>query len=103
MSDSEDDTGPQHVKEEVIKVCILGDGASGKTSIATVLSQNAFNRRYAQTVGLDFFKKRLELPNDRVALLQIWDVGGQQIGGTLLPTYIAGSQGWWFLSSLEFE
>ena len=101
MSDSEDETEPQRGREEVLKVCILGDGASGKTSIATVLSQNSFNRQYAQTVGLDFFKRRLDLPNGRIALLQIWDVGGQQIGGSLLSTYIAGSHGKQFFVSRD--
>ncbi|XP_063726209.1 ras-related protein Rab-28-like [Symsagittifera roscoffensis] len=92
MIDSDDeDLNP--TKESVIKLCLLGNGASGKTSIATVLAQNSFNKQYAQTVGLDFFRRREELPGGRVVQLQIWDVGGQQIGGSLLPTYISGAQG----------
>jgi len=91
MSDSEDDDLP--AQETVLKLCLLGNGASGKTSIATVLSQNSFTKQYAQTVGLDFFRRREELPGGKVVQLQIWDVGGQQIGGSLLPTYISGSHG----------
>ena len=92
MIDSDDeDLNP--TKESVIKLCLLGNGASGKTSIATVLAQNSFNKQYAQTVGLDFFRRREDLPGGRVVQLQIWDVGGQQIGGSLLPTYISGAQG----------
>ena len=93
MSDSEDEDVPNSHSDIVLKVCLLGNGASGKTSIATVLSQNSFNKQYAQTVGLDFFRRREELPGGKVVQLKIWDVGGQQISGPLLPTYIRGSHG----------
>ena len=56
MSDSEDEaTG----KDRVLKVV---DGTAGKTSIATRFSQNHFGKSYQQTMGLDFFLKRITLP-----------------------------------------
>ena len=59
MSDSEDEaTG----KDRVLKVVLLGDGTAGKTSIATRFSQNHFGKSYQQTMGLDFFLKRITLP-----------------------------------------
>ena len=58
MSDSEDEaTG----KDKVLKVVLLGDGTAGKTSIATRFSQNHFGKSYQQTMGLDFFLKRIIL------------------------------------------
>jgi len=59
MSDFEDEaTG----KDRVLKVVLLGDGTAGKTSIATRFSQNHFGKSYQQTMGLDFFLKRITLP-----------------------------------------
>lgn len=41
---------------------ILGDGAVGKTSIAMRHTEDSFSNMYKQTIGLDFFLKRLALP-----------------------------------------
>jgi GTPase SAR1 family protein len=43
-------------------VIILGDGAVGKTSIAMRHTEDSFSNMYKQTIGLDFFLKRLVLP-----------------------------------------
>lgn len=43
-----------------------------------------------QTIGLDFMLKRLELPGKTNVALQIWDIGGQQIGSKMLGNYIFG-------------
>lgn len=59
MSDSEEEAAQ---KDQLLKVVLLGDGTAGKTSIATRFSQNHFGKTYQQTVGLDFFLKRITLP-----------------------------------------
>lgn len=41
------------------KVILIGDGAVGKTSIALRFSQDSFAQSYKQTVGVDFFIKRI--------------------------------------------
>jgi GTPase SAR1 family protein len=46
------------------KVILLGDGAVGKTSIAHRFTDDHFAQQYKQTIGLDFFMKRLVLPGD---------------------------------------
>lgn len=46
----------------VSQVIILGDGAVGKTSIAMRHTEDNFSNVYKQTIGLDFFLKRLALP-----------------------------------------
>ncbi|TMW60272.1 hypothetical protein Poli38472_000314 [Pythium oligandrum] len=74
------------------KVIILGDGAVGKTSIAMRHTEDNFSNTYKQTIGLDFFLKRLLLPGDAQVTLQIWDIGGQSIGGKMLKNYIFGAQ-----------
>ena len=62
MSDSEEETAK---KDRLLKVILLGDGTAGKTSIATRFSQNHFGKTYQQTLGLDFFLKRITLPGKR--------------------------------------
>ncbi|XP_038601748.1 ras-related protein Rab-28 isoform X1 [Tachyglossus aculeatus] len=88
MSDSEEDGHDRHMK-----IAVLGDGASGKTSLAIRFAQEAFGKQYKQTVGLDFFLKRITLPGNMNVALQVWDIGGQTIGGKMLDKYIFGAQG----------
>ena len=59
MGDSEDE--PESLQYKVI---LLGDGATGKTSIAMRFTEDQFGMQYKQTIGLDFFMKRLILPGD---------------------------------------
>ena len=74
------------------KVILLGDGAVGKTSIAMRFTEDHFAKAYKQTIGLDFFIKRLVLPGEVHVALQIWDIGGQTIGGKMIGNYIYGAQ-----------
>ncbi|XP_039510873.1 ras-related protein Rab-28 isoform X2 [Pimephales promelas] len=88
MSDSEEE-----IQERQLKIVLLGDGASGKTSLAIRFAQEAFGKQYKQTIGLDFFLKRINLPGNLNVALQVWDIGGQTIGGKMLDKYIYGAQG----------
>ncbi|XP_059378261.1 ras-related protein Rab-28-like isoform X1 [Carassius carassius] len=88
MSDSEEE-----IQERQLKIVLLGDGASGKTSLATRFAQEAFGKQYKQTIGLDFFLKRITLPGNLNVTLQVLDIGGQTIGGKMLDKYIYGAQG----------
>eukprot|EP00656_Telonema_subtile_P018851 TRINITY_DN20238_c0_g1_i1.p1 TRINITY_DN20238_c0_g1~~TRINITY_DN20238_c0_g1_i1.p1 ORF type:complete len:229 (-),score=53.65 TRINITY_DN20238_c0_g1_i1:290-976(-) len=88
MSDSDSDDDCSSVQYKVI---VIGDGAVGKTSIVNRFCKDHFSNSYKQTIGLDFFLKRVTLPNDSEASLQVWDIGGQQIGGKMLGNYIYGS------------
>lgn len=86
-NDSEDE--PEQLQYKVI---LLGDGATGKTSIAMRFTDDHFAQQYKQTIGLDFFIKRMVLPGDVHVALQIWDIGGQTIGGKMIGNYIYGAQ-----------
>uniref|UniRef100_A0A7N4NRD0 RAB28, member RAS onco family n=1 Tax=Sarcophilus harrisii TaxID=9305 RepID=A0A7N4NRD0_SARHA len=90
MSDSEEEC-----QDRQLKIVLLGDGTSGKTSLATRFAQEAFGKQYKQTVGLDFFLKRITLPGNLNVTLQVWDIGGQTIGGKMLDKYIYGAQLIW--------
>ncbi|CAM9808830.1 unnamed protein product, partial [Ectocarpus sp. 13 AM-2016] len=73
------------------KVILLGDGTVGKTSIATRFAQGDFSQMYKQTIGLDFFVKRIFLPGDVQVTMQMWDIGGQSIGSKMMSKYIFGA------------
>ncbi|KAL3982068.1 Ras-related protein Rab-28 [Acanthocheilonema viteae] len=79
--------------QKIIKIVVCGDGASGKTSLCVRFAQDNFGRQYQQTIGLDFFTRRLTLPGNVSVLLQIWDIGGQSIASPMLEKYINGAHG----------
>mmetsp|Transcript_54397 Transcript_54397/g.145637 ORF Transcript_54397/g.145637 Transcript_54397/m.145637 type:complete len:233 (-) Transcript_54397:80-778(-) len=84
----EEEDEPEYLQ---FKIILLGDGAVGKTSLAMRFCEDHFARRYKQTIGLDFFVTRVKLPGDVHVTLQIWDIGGQSIGGKMVSNYIHGS------------
>ncbi|KAK2117416.1 Ras- protein Rab-28 [Saguinus oedipus] len=88
MSDSEEES-----QDWQLKIILLGDGASGKTSLATCFAQDTFGKWYKLTIGLDFFLRRRTLPGNLNVALQIWEIGGQTTGGKMLDKYIYGAQG----------
>lgn len=89
FEDSDSDEEPEFLQ---YKVVILGDGTVGKTSLCMSLNEAQFQPKYKQTIGLDFFVKRVELPGNIHVALQIWDIGGQSIGSKMLSTYIYGAK-----------
>lgn len=54
-------------------------------------SSDTFGKVYKQTIGVDFFMKRVELPGATTVLMQCWDIGGQTIGSKMLRSYIFGA------------
>lgn len=77
--------------EVAYKVLILGNGAVGKTSLIKRYCEESFGQSYKQTIGLDFYSKKLDFPGLRHVTLQIWDIGGQQIGGSMIANYVHGA------------
>ncbi|CAF1470988.1 unnamed protein product [Adineta steineri] len=86
MSDSEGET-----YEKQVKIVLVGDGSSGKTSISERFSKDAFNRDYNQTLGIDYYLKRINLTKSYNVTLAVNDVGGQTLGGAMLDKYIFGA------------
>ena len=96
----EDSSSDDEDASEQFKVILLGDGAVGKTSVAMRFCNDYFSKKYKQTIGLDFFMKRITLPGkpgtgkgaETQVALQIWDIGGQTIGGEMIGNYIHGAK-----------
>ncbi|EGB06190.1 hypothetical protein AURANDRAFT_7004, partial [Aureococcus anophagefferens] len=70
------------------KIVLIGDGSVGKSSLIARFRTEGFAPHYAQTIGVDFFEKRLELRGSQAVKLQIWDIGGQSIHSKMLPKYL---------------
>ena len=86
--DDDDDESEGEPENLQYKVVVLGNGTVGKTSIIMRFCEDYFARSYKQTIGVDFFVKRIELPGDVHVALQIWDIGGQSIFSKMIGTYI---------------
>jgi len=88
MTDSDEET-----PDRQLKMVLIGDGASGKTSLSTRFSQANFGKQYKQTIGVDFFLKRIVIGSSQNVTLQVWDIGGQTLGGQMLDKYLTGAHG----------
>ncbi|CAL2039649.1 hypothetical protein CAEBREN_20167 [Caenorhabditis brenneri] len=87
-----DDTeGEEDAEDKVLKIVVVGDGASGKTSICQRFAKESFDKTYHQTLGLDFFSRRIMLPHEMQVLVQVWDIGGQSIAGEMIDKYLTGA------------
>ena len=53
------------------KIVLIGDGSVGKSSLIARFRTEGFAPQYAQTIGVDFFEKRLELRGSQAVKLQI--------------------------------
>lgn len=70
------------VTEMKMKICLVGDGGVGKTSLIRKYVFNEFDDRYLFTLGTNVSKKEITLPGDegqpvRVQMI-IWDIMGQK-------------------------
>ncbi|MHA2366791.1 MAG: Rab family GTPase [Candidatus Hodarchaeales archaeon] len=75
-----------------MKICIVGDGAVGKTSLRDRYLGRGFKSTYIMTVGADFSVKE-EIINNEVLKFQIWDLAGQPKFDNIRKLYYKGSRG----------
>ncbi|TFH04831.1 MAG: GTP-binding protein [Candidatus Thorarchaeota archaeon] len=74
------------------KVCLIGDGYVGKTSIRREYLKEGFKRSYIPTLGVDFAQKSLLFEGNPTNLV-IWDIAGQVAFQNLRRRYYEGSSG----------
>ena len=64
--------------DEKIKIMIIGETETGKTSLISRYCKNEFKGgSYLSTIGIDFQIKNLVLDSKRIRL-QIWDTAGKK-------------------------
>lgn len=77
--------------DSAIKLVLLGNGSVGKSSLIARFVDDGFTPVYKQTIGLDFFEKKLQFPRDQRLVLQVWDIGGQTINSKMIAKYLFGA------------
>lgn len=76
----------------IIKLCLLGDGAVGKTSLVRRFVYDVFDDKYLISFGTKVSKKSLAIGDDKVDLM-IWDILGQKSHEALHAAYYRGAAG----------
>lgn len=73
-------------KGSVAKVLVIGDVATGKTSIIQRYVYKTFDENHQATLGVDFSLKRVRVEDTQLNV-QMWDIAGQERFIGLAPTY----------------
>ncbi len=79
-----------------MKVCLLGDGAVGKTALRERYLGKQFSSGYVMTIGADFAVKKTEIQTEsgmKSVKFQIWDLAGQPRFNSVRELYYKGSHG----------
>lgn len=76
----------------ILKLCLLGDGAVGKTSLVRRFVFDAFDDKYLMSFGTKVTKKVVDFDDVEVDLM-IWDILGQKTQKTLHAAYYRGAAG----------
>ncbi|MFW9974557.1 MAG: GTP-binding protein [Candidatus Thorarchaeota archaeon] len=74
------------------KICLIGDGYVGKTSIRRKYLGQGFRSNYIPSLGVDFAQKTVMYNGDDVRLV-IWDIAGQPQFQSLRKRYYEGCSG----------
>ncbi|KAH3766893.1 Ras family protein [Pelomyxa schiedti] len=78
---------PPKMTEHLLKVLVVGDMGTGKTSIISRYVYDCFSDQYKTTVGVDFSLKVLKWDEETLVRLQLWDIAGQERFGNMTRVY----------------
>lgn len=80
-------------KNFIYKICVVGDGGVGKTSMVLRYCEDTFKENYLMTIGSNFSTKSVELPDhpNLNIKLQIWDLAGQKHFSFVRPPFYRGA------------
>ncbi|MBN2154849.1 MAG: GTP-binding protein [Candidatus Lokiarchaeota archaeon] len=76
-----------------VKVLLCGPAGSGKEKLINRFVKSRFQTDYKLTVGVDILTKDVELPNDQICTLSIWDIGNQERFSFVRSTFYKGAAG----------
>ncbi len=87
-------------EEFVFKICVLGDGAVGKTSLIKKFTKGTFEMDYIKTIGAQFSRFNTKIDEDVINLI-FWDISGQDDFNFLQPLFYKESKACIIVYSLE--
>ncbi|ORZ32076.1 P-loop containing nucleoside triphosphate hydrolase protein [Catenaria anguillulae PL171] len=70
---------------KTVKIVLVGDACSGKTSVIHRFVYDRFSVHYQPTPGLDVFEKPIKLADSTPCTVQLWDVAGSMLHSRGLP------------------
>jgi len=76
----------------ILKACLLGDGAVGKTSLVRRFVFDAFDDKYLMSFGTKVSKKTVIFDEIEIDLM-VWDILGQRTQKSLHAAYYRGAAG----------
>ncbi|XP_045481399.1 ras-related protein Rab-32 isoform X1 [Harmonia axyridis] len=80
-------------RDHLYKVLVIGDLATGKTSIIKRYVHRFFSQNYRATIGVDFALKVINWDENTVIRLQLWDIAGQERYGNMTRVYFKEAVG----------
>ena len=87
----------------IFKICLLGQGAVGKTCICRRLCYDTFDFNTKLTIGIDFYTYHQPLiinGEETYVTMSIWDFGGQEQFKSMFNYYINGANGLFLIFSM---
>lgn len=72
------DSHQGETKKRVLKIIVVGDMATGKTSLIRMAVNGTFSEFYKSTIGVDFAHKKINVNENLCVDLQLWDISGQE-------------------------
>ncbi|MFW9929785.1 MAG: GTP-binding protein [Candidatus Thorarchaeota archaeon] len=80
--------------EIILKLLLIGDGGTGKTSLRERFLGKGFKSDYMMTIGADFAIYKFENGEyEKPCKLQIWDLAGQSHFSGVRPAFYSGCHG----------
>ena len=90
------------IRNFIYKLCVVGNGGVGKTSLVLRYCENSFKENYIMTIGSNFSTKQVDLPDhpNISVKLQLWDLAGQKHFSFVRPPFYRGATGIIFVFDL---
>lgn len=85
-------TKEQPTKEHIIKIIVIGDVTTGKTSFVQRFIHGTF-QSYKPTMGVDFGLKVVRYSEDLLLKVQLWDISGQERFTAMTRVYFKDAVG----------
>jgi small GTP-binding protein len=82
-----DAAGGEGGVKKTLKVLVVGEVRTGKTSLIRQYVQSFFSEFYKTTIGVDFASKDFEWDDHTSISLQLWDIAGQERYGNMTHIY----------------
>ena len=86
----------------VFKIVLVGDFATGKSSLIRRFVDNSFSENYISSIGVSISKKIIR-SNENESNMMIWDIEGKTDHKPIFKQYLLGAKGFLIVADLTRE